>query len=86
LREHRGQLSAACAKEELRIEIMESTSVELQPSLAKSCKKERAAHCADVRPGKARVFNCLLANSDEVDFTDTCQATLQAQEEKRLRD
>ena len=66
LREHRGQLQERCRAEETKLAMMESANTELMPSLAKSCKAERAKHCKDVRPGKARVFSCLLHASEQV--------------------
>ena len=66
LREHRSQLQERCRTEEIKLAMMESANTELMPSLAKACKAERQAHCKDVRPGKARVFSCLLQNSGQV--------------------
>ena len=66
LRENRAKLSERCRAEEVQLAILESSNTELMPQLAKACKAERAAHCEGVRPGKARVFNCLLSHSDHV--------------------
>lgn len=66
LHENRAKLSPACRKEEIAISLMQSSNVELLPSLGAACKAERAEHCQDVRPGRARVLNCLLKNAEEV--------------------
>ncbi len=68
LREHRAVLTDRCRAEETKLAMMEAANTELMPSLARACKAERQAHCKDVRPGKARVFSCLLSHSDEVGF------------------
>ena len=44
------------------------------------------AHCADVRPGKARVFTCLLAHIDSADYRPACKDQLSAQQERRVAD
>ena len=38
----------------------------MQPSLAADCAAEREEHCADVRPGSSRIYNCLLATAEKV--------------------
>ena len=47
---------------------------------------ERAAHCADVRPGKARVFTCLLAHIESEDYRPGCRDQLSAQQARRVSD
>jgi hypothetical protein len=47
---------------------------------------ERAAHCDGVRPGKARVFTCLLAHMESTDYTAACKEQLSKQQERRIRD
>ena len=47
---------------------------------------ERAAHCADVRPGKARVFTCLLAHIESGDYRQACRDQLSAQQARRVSD
>lgn len=76
LREHRTELTERCRAEEVKLAIMEASNTELMPSLARACKAERAAHCKAVRPGKARVFSCLLQHSDEVRLSDFHLRTL----------
>ncbi len=66
LHENRPKLSPACRKEEIAISLMQSSNVELLPSLGAACKDERKDNCADVRPGRARVLNCLLTNAEKV--------------------
>lgn len=55
--------------------------LELHPGQA-----ERAGHCEGVRPGKARVFTCLLANIEKADYSGACREQLAAQQERRARD
>lgn len=64
--DNKDKISAKCQAEERKIQIMQSSNTELMPNLAKACKTERAAHCKGVRPGKSRVYNCLVSNSDSV--------------------
>ncbi len=47
---------------------------------------ERAAHCSDVRPGKARVFTCLLAHIESGDYRQGCRDQLSAQQARRVSD
>ncbi len=47
---------------------------------------ERAAHCSDVRPGKARVFTCLLAHIESEDYRQGCRDQLSAQQARRVSD
>jgi Cysteine rich repeat len=66
LHENRPKLSPACRKEEIAISLMQSSNVELLPSLGAACSNERKDYCDGVRPGRARVLNCLLKNAEEV--------------------
>ena len=84
--DNKDKISKACRAEEIKIQIMQSSNTELMPNLAKACKAERGAHCKGVRPGKSRVYNCLLTNSDSVDFTEACKEQLMGQQAKRVRD
>ena len=45
-------------------------NVELQPSLASDCAAERQEHCAGVRPGSSRIYNCLVASAEQVPVCD----------------
>lgn len=49
--------------EEGKLEVVQSQSVELQPGVSRDCADERAQHCAGVRQGQSRVYNCLIANA-----------------------
>ena len=46
-------------------------------------RRKRAAHCEGVRPGKARVFTCLLAHIEAADYGAACRDQLAAQQERR---
>ena len=63
MRENRAALSGECAAEEGKLEVVQSVSVELQPGVSRDCAAEREQHCAGVREGQSRVFNCLVANA-----------------------
>jgi Golgi apparatus protein 1 len=84
--DNKDKISTACKDQERKIQIMQSSNTELMPNLAKACKAERAAHCKGVRPGKSRVYSCLVSNSDKVDFTEACKDQLTSQQKKRVRD
>lgn len=47
---------------------------------------ERAAHCQGVRPGKARVFTCLLSHIEAADYSTGCRDQLAAQQARRVKD
>ena len=64
--DHQEQLTTACRAETNHLQMTAASNVKLSPSLGRACAAERAQHCAGVTPGKARVFNCLLANADAV--------------------
>ena len=49
-------------------------------------QSERVVHCEGVRPGKARVFTCLLAHIESADYSAACREQLGAQQERRVRD
>ena len=78
LRTNRAKLSERCRAEEVQLSILESSNTELMPQLAKACKAERGRYCEGVRPGKARVFNCLLSHSDHVRPLPVCQVVVTA--------
>eukprot|EP00884_Botryococcus_braunii_P022595 jgi/Botrbrau1/9019/Bobra.0148s0119.1 len=86
LHENRPKLSPTCRKEEIAISLMQSSNVELLPSLGAACKEERKENCADVRPGRARVLNCLLTNAEKSYYSRTCREQLGRQVERRVKD
>ena len=43
-------------------------------------------HCEGVRPGKARVFNCLLSAAGYADFSGACRDQLARGQARRVRD
>ena len=77
LLEHQDQLNAQCLSETHNLQAAEQSNIALTPSLGQACQAERAAHCPNVTPGKARVFNCLLAHADKVSIV-RCNACLSA--------
>lgn len=66
LRDNAAQLSPQCAGEEGRLASFAADNFALQPSLASDCATEKDEHCADVRPGSSRIYNCLLASAEQV--------------------
>lgn len=59
LRLHRTELTAECRKEELKLNIIQSRDVRLQPSLHKQCSEEIAVFCSDVESGNNADLCCL---------------------------
>lgn len=53
LRKHRTSLTSECRKEELKLNILQSQDVRLQPTLHKQCSEEIAVFCPNVDPGVA---------------------------------
>ena len=51
-----------------------------------AAQAERAVHCEGVRPGKARVFNCLLAAAGYADFSGACREHLARGQLRRVKD
>ncbi|CAL5218414.1 g90 [Coccomyxa viridis] len=86
LRTNIDKISDACRKEEISLSVLQASNTELMPNIANACKVERAAHCSDVRPGKARVFTCLLAHIEIGDYRQSCQDQLSAQQARRVSD
>lgn len=84
--EKKDKLTEKCKAEVAKLQILQSSNIELKPTVAKACAEERQVHCSGVRPGKSRVFNCLLSKADKVDFSTQCKNLLQQQEEKRVKD
>jgi len=56
------------------------------PSAGRRAQAERAVHCEGVRPGKARVFNCLLAAAGYADFSGACREQLARGQARRVKD
>ena len=64
LREHREDLSDACRKEELHLNIIQARDVRLRPKLRKICAHEMAAHCKDVPRGARSPWSgCMIART-----------------------
>lgn len=82
--DHQDQLTAACRAETNHLSMTTATNVELNPSLGRACAPEMKAHCRGVTPGKARVLNCLLANADKMNATETCRSHLLTTQASRL--
>ena len=66
---------------------MQSSSIQLAPSVADACTEEWKAHCPGLRPGKGHVLSCLLSKAgSHVDYSAGCVHTLDALQEHRLQD
>ncbi len=83
LRENRRQLSDGCRREEMILEQQEAEHIELRPNLLRACTEERAAFCAGVQPGSARVFRCLAEKLADPDFGAVCRAEVIAKLQRR---
>ena len=59
LRKHRTSLSSECKKEELKLNIIQSQDVRLQPTLHKQCSEEIAVFCPNVQPGLTLKAFCM---------------------------
>lgn len=82
LHSHRTELTPECRKEELKLNIIQSRDMRLQPTLHKQCSEEIAVFCPNVDPGQARVFQCLQENIAKSGFEDPCKAEIQKREER----
>ncbi|KAL0026108.1 hypothetical protein WJX79_000228 [Trebouxia sp. C0005] len=80
LRSHRTSLSSECRKEELKLGIIQSQDIRLQPTLHKQCSEEIAVFCPHVEPGQARVFGCLQENIAKSGFGVQCAQQVQDRE------
>lgn len=81
LRFHKAFISERCAAEENKLAAVEFRDIRLRPKLAKVCSEERAVYCKDVKPGKARVIQCLMENMAQPNFGEECRAELQKREQ-----
>jgi len=72
LLEHKTQLTESCAKQEDRLNQMQSGDIRLQASF-KACSEEMAVYCKTVEPGRGRTFRCLQNNLGKVDFSAQCR-------------
>ncbi|DBA68142.1 TPA: hypothetical protein ACH3X2_013949 [Trebouxia sp. C0005] len=86
LRSHRTSLSSECRKEELKLGIIQSQDIRLQPTLHKQCSEEIAVFCPNVEPGQARVFGCLQENIAKSGFGDQCKQQVQDREARMQED
>lgn len=65
--EHRGNVtSEECKKEIFEFEKNEANDVRVDKPLYEACKDDKAKFCADVKPGKGRVHQCLRDHRDEL--------------------
>lgn len=71
LRSHRTSLSSECRKEELKLNIIQSQDVRLQPTLHKQCSEEIAVFCPNVEPGAH-----IRALLDCLSFSQVCCTVL----------
>lgn len=55
LHSHRTELTPECRKEELKLNIIQSRDMRLQPTLHKQCSEEIAVFCPNVDPGQDSV-------------------------------
>lgn len=60
---------------------MEYRDIRLRPRLNKLCSSERAVHCKDVKPGRARVIKCLMEHMAKPNFGQECKAELEKRED-----
>eukprot|EP00955_Chlamydomonas_euryale_P032575 342893-Chlamydomonas_euryale.AAC.1 len=55
--------------------------VRLRPKLNRACSEEKAVYCKDVKPGRARVVQCLMENMAQPDFGQECLEELEKRED-----
>ena len=63
LRSHRTSLSSECRKEELKLGIIQSQDIRLQPTLHKQCSEEIAVFCPNVEPGSTASHSSVMCNA-----------------------
>lgn len=63
LRSHRTSLSSECRKEELKLGIIQSQDIRLQPTLHKQCSEEIAVFCPNVEPGSTASHSSVKCNA-----------------------
>jgi len=81
LRIKRDIISDRCREEEMKLQAIEYKDIRLRPKLAKVCSEERSVYCKDVKPGRARVMQCLVENMAKPNFGEECRAELKKREE-----
>jgi len=70
------ELSPTCAKEEQKLNEVQSVDVRLRPGF-KACSEEMAVYCKNIRPGKGRMYRCLQQNLGKVDFSSSCRGEVE---------
>ncbi|KAG1672451.1 hypothetical protein FOA52_013237 [Chlamydomonas sp. UWO 241] len=86
LRDNMGKISKRCAKEELKLQAKEMSDIRLRPKLNRACSEEKAVYCDDVKPGRARVVQCLVENMAHPDFGQECLEELEKREDQVKND
>lgn len=86
LRDHRGQVSWECQEELFRQEVENADDVRLSLKLIQACMADKKTFCNDVKPGNARVKDCLEEHRNEPNFSAECKAQLEGMMERRATD
>jgi len=86
LRSKRAQLSWDCQEELFRQEVENADDVRLSVVLLRVCMKDKKTFCNDVKPGNARVKDCLEEKKDEPEFSEECKAEFEKMMERRATD
>eukprot|EP00958_Prasinococcus_capsulatus_P008020 scaffold751_cov395-Prasinococcus_capsulatus_cf.AAC.27 len=85
LRDHSTDISEECKKEELALNIVQSSDVRLNPMLSRACQDEVKAYCKDIAPGAQRTFKCLQENAQQVGFGADCLKEIDRKEKRQAR-
>ncbi|KAK9820440.1 hypothetical protein WJX72_010380 [[Myrmecia] bisecta] len=86
LRDKRPQLSWECQEELFRQEVENADDTRLSIRLMNKCMADKKAFCADVKPGGAKIKDCLEEHREDPQFSAECKAELEAMMERRAAD
>jgi Golgi apparatus protein 1 len=86
LRKRRASLSWDCQEELFRQEVENSGDFRLNAELRQACMADSKKFCADIKPGNARVKDCLEDNREKAEFSSECKAKFEDMMARRATD
>ncbi|KAK9816541.1 hypothetical protein WJX72_001742 [[Myrmecia] bisecta] len=86
LRDKRPQLSWECQEALFRQEVENADDTRLSIRLMNKCMVDKQAFCADVKPGGAKIMDCLEEHREDPHFSAECKVELEAMMERRAAD
>eukprot|EP00899_Mesostigma_viride_P006852 jgi/Mesvir1/16168/Mv08435-RA.1 len=86
MRSKRWSLSWDCQEELFRMEVENADDLRLDAVLRRACMADKDKFCPEVRPGNARVKDCLEDHRNDPGFSVNCKAQFESMMERRAAD